>query len=122
MISPIFKNEEVNQLFALRSRTTNCKDNFKQKYKNDDLLCGLCHQEKEDQPHLLKCDVLSRKLQTTQVSRNNAEYDDIFSEDINKQKEISTIYLQLFKLKSDIEANNSQPAYSILHSSSGKLR
>ena len=105
MISPIFKNEEVNQLFALRSRTTNCKENFKQKYKNDDLLCGLCHQENEDQPHLLRCDVLSRKLETTQVSRNHIEYNHIFSEDINKQKEISSIYLQLFKLKSDIEVH-----------------
>ena len=36
MVSPIFLNEEVNQLHALRSRTTNCKMNFKNKYRNDD--------------------------------------------------------------------------------------
>ena len=136
MISPIFSNEEVYQLFALRSRTTNCKENFKQKYKNDDLLCGLCQKEKEDQPHLLRCEVLRRKFKSKQVSRNNVEYDHIFSEDIHKQKEISSMYIQLLKLKTEIEAQQiCQPApsttdmvlmtsddlpHSIVHSSSGK--
>merc|ERR1712240_493595 len=29
LLSPIFSNEDINQLYALRSGTTNCKANFK---------------------------------------------------------------------------------------------
>ena len=39
MISPLFTDEEVNLLYAIRSRALNCKMNFKNRYRNDDLLC-----------------------------------------------------------------------------------
>ena len=93
MTSPIFRNEEVNQLFALRSRTTNCKENFKQKYRNDDLLCGLCYKEKEDQPHLLRCDVLRKKFISKQISRKMMNII-IYSQKIytNKKKYHQCIY------------------------------
>ena len=113
MVSPIFTNEEVNQLFALRSRTTNCKENFKNKYKEDDLLCSLCQKEKEDQPHLLRCETLRRHLESTELANNYVEYDHIYSQDINKQKEISSLYLKLFKIKNDIE-EFCQPAPSTI--------
>ena len=58
LLSPIFSNEDVNMLYALRSGTTNCKVNFKNKYVNSDLLCDLCRKENQDQQHLLKCEVL----------------------------------------------------------------
>ena len=87
MVSPLFTNEEVIQLFALRSRTTNCKENFKNKYKEDDLLCNLCQKEKQDQPHLLRCEEIRRQLKSTELANNNVEYK--FIQDINKQKEIS---------------------------------
>ena len=111
-------------------------EDLKQKYKNDNLLCGLCQKEKEDQPHLLRCEVLRRKFKSKQISRHNVEYNHIFSEDIHKQKEISSMYIQLLKLKTEIEAQQiCQPApsttdmvlmmsddlpHSIVHSSSGK--
>ena len=113
MVSPIFTNEEVKQLFVLRSRTTNCKENFKNKYKEDDLLCSLCQKEKEDQPHLLRCETLRRHLESTELANNYVEYDHIYSQDINKQKEISSLYLKLFKIKNDIE-EFCQPAPSTI--------
>jgi hypothetical protein len=42
MVSPLFDNDEVNTLHALRSRMVECKANFKQKFLNDNLLCQLC--------------------------------------------------------------------------------
>ena len=49
MLSSIFRNEEVNQLHALRARTTNCKMNLKNIYIQDKLLCDLCFTENRDQ-------------------------------------------------------------------------
>ena len=63
MIIPIFLNEEVNQLHALRSKTSNCKMNFKNRYGKDDLLCNLCFIENQDQQNMLRCNILHRKLQ-----------------------------------------------------------
>ena len=55
ILSPLFSNEEVNLLYALRSRGTDCKANFKNKYLHSNLLCPLCQGEIEDQQHLVKC-------------------------------------------------------------------
>ena len=38
MVSPLFLNEYVNQLHALRSRSTDCKNDYKQKCINSNLL------------------------------------------------------------------------------------
>ena len=71
MISPLFLNEEVNQLHALRSKTSNCKMNFKNRYGKDDLLCNLCYIENQDQQHMLRCNVLQKKLKSSQIVYRN---------------------------------------------------
>ena len=135
LLSPIFSNEDVNQLYALRSGTTNCKVNFKNKYINGDLLCDLCGKENQDQQHLLKCEVLLRKLKSKQMLNNCPEYENIYSRDVIKQKEITLLYRDLFKIKSEMETEDSQRApstvgmvlvnddnlpFSIVHQSPGK--
>jgi hypothetical protein len=62
MVSPIFSNKEVNLLHALRSRSTECKTNPKQKYIHTNLLCTLCETEADDQPHLMRCTEPFNKL------------------------------------------------------------
>ena len=49
MLSHVFSNEEVDILHALRSRSIDCKNNFKHKYTNGDLACLLCKQACDDQ-------------------------------------------------------------------------
>ena len=113
MVSPLFSNTEVNLLHALRSRSTECKANQKQKYVHTNLLCTLCEQEVDDQPHLMRCTELVNKLRTEELATGKIMYDDIFSSDVNKQKEITSLYLKLFKIRSRIlEDNNSQEAPS----------
>ena len=85
MLSTIFNNEEVSMLHALRSKTTNCKANFKFKYRNEDLLCNLCHTANQDQQHLLTCEVLQRQFKTKQQANNKVDHENIFSEDVQKQ-------------------------------------
>ena len=115
MTSPLFSNEEVNLLHALRSRSTECKENFKQKYTNSNLLCNLCKVENEDQAHLMRCRVIQDNFDTEEIANRKIKYDDIFSENIVKQKEITSLFIILFKIRNEIQENQtSQPAPSNL--------
>ena len=111
MTSPIFSNLEVNTLHALRSRSTECKENYKQKYVYSNLLCPLCGDENETQQHILKCRVLLANLKTTNIIKEKPVYEDIFSPDVQKQKVITVIYIELFELRKNLQENqNSQLA------------
>ena len=69
MQSPIFSNEEVNLMHAVRSRSTGCKANVKQKYIHTNTLCMLCGDESEDEQHLLKCKVIQTNLKLTKYPK-----------------------------------------------------
>ena len=100
-------------MHALRSRSTECRVNFKQKYLHSDLYCQLCKQEDEDQQHLLKCSVIVNSLNTAEVVEENIEYCDIFSNDVRKQKAVTELFQCVFKLRDKIQENmNSQQAPS----------
>ena len=100
LTSPLFSNDEVNLLHRLRSRMTECKANFKQKYVNN-LKCRLCNLEAEDQQHLLHCVELSKLFQTQSVTMGKVKYEDIFSPNI-EQKVATALFKNLFKLREDI--------------------
>ena len=63
--------EEKQLLFQLRTRSYDCKANYKNLYKNQ-LACSICGEE-DNQPHLLSC------IRTTQgLDLKNVQYSDIF--------------------------------------------
>ena len=106
MTSLIFSNQEVNTLYEIQ-------ENFKQKYVNTNLLCPLCKDENESQQHILKCRVLLSKFETTNVTKENVTYEDLFSPDVHKQKVITMMFIELFELRKKLQENrNSQPAPS----------
>ena len=108
MLSSIFTNDEVNLLHSLRSRSTNCKINFRGLY-GDDLSCPLCDDgSQDDQPHLLKCQRLRQLMKSDDVARSNVKYNDIFGS-IYKQKEVTVIFCKLFDIRKkliDEQASN----------------
>ena len=108
MTSPIFSNEEVNLLQALRSRSTECKENFRQKYINTNLLCSLCQTENENQQHILTCTVLIEKFRSENLSIDQVEYENLFSNNVNKQKEVTQLFMELFKIRETLLEDNSQ--------------
>ena len=112
MTNPIFSNEEVNVLYALRSRGIECKSNFKQKYLNSDLLCPLCLLENEDQKHILTCSVIQNEFENENISNSETKYENIFSNDVRKQKEITSLYTDLLKIRERLIKENSQEAPS----------
>ena len=96
MTSPLFTNQEVNLLHALRSRSINVKDNYKQKYQVN-LLCSLCKKERDDQAHVINCEVLKRLIRTREVVMETCVYDDIFADHI-KQKQITHLFYKFLEI------------------------
>ena len=67
---------------------TNCR----YKFKNDELLCQICGQREDNQPHLLQCKILSKYFESC---------------DPRRQKLITTIFSKLLKLRKILTTNPS---------------
>ena len=100
MTSPIYINDEVNLLHALRSRSINVKHNFSSKYRND-MSCPLCSTGRDDQQHILDCSVLKNKLVSKEAANNKVVYEDIF-EDYLRQKEVTHLFAKLLKIRNSL--------------------
>ena len=98
MTSPVFNDQEVSLLYAIRARALECKSIYKNKYKNDDLLYSICSLEEDDQPHIMQCKVLNSKIASNDVVREKIEYNNIFSVCI-----ISVTHLKCPDLRQEIE-------------------
>ena len=86
-----FSRSEVELLFALRTRMTDLKGNFSNKY-GDDIACRICKVHIERQEHLLKCEVLKSKVENPK----DVVYEDIFGH-VDKQLEAVRMYKKLFR-------------------------
>ena len=104
LTSPIFYDEEVELLHALRSRYTNVKANFSSKFKND-MRCPLCLADRDDQQHILSCSALKRKLESQETVQHKNMYEDIFA-DHRKQKEITYLFSRLLKIRNSLLDQN----------------
>ena len=110
MMSVLFNNDEVNTLHALRSRSIDCKFNFKQKYLNQSILCPLCEKHIDDQKQMLNCEEISKRLQLNEVVDGSVLYEDIF-EDVAKQKVITSLFTKIIEIrKTLLNENLSTPA------------
>ena len=72
-------------------------------------MCSLCKIEDEDQQHILTCKVLTQNIKSNEVTKEKIKYEDIFSSDIQKQKVITVLYQELFRIREHL---NSQLAPS----------
>ena len=113
MTSAIFTNEDVQLLHALRSRSTECKANYKQKYIHSNIKCDLCKNEDETQQHILECKEIREAYKSDDVAKDKVNYENLFCKDVNKQKEITTLFKHLFNERERlIQKQNSQQAPS----------
>ena len=70
--------DEMKLLFKLRTRMFDCKENFKNKYKNDSFLyCQLCLIASDNQNHLLNCFVLKNSIPELKNNKN-IKYNHLF--------------------------------------------
>ena len=110
MKSQLFTNEEVNLLFAIRSRMIDSKSNFKSKYIKDDLTCRICHKAEENQFHLLHCKVLNDVLKSNDIISEQVKYEDIYSEH-KKQKLVTSIFAKLLNIRKQMLENRENTTY-----------
>ena len=90
--------QEAKYLFTLRSRMLDIKCNYRG--KSSDILCPSCKQEDDTQQHLLVCSSLNID---GVVAGSLPDYNDLFSENLSKQVQLSSIlkafYHERIKLK-----------------------
>ena len=99
-------NDEVKLLFALRSRTVRgVKRNFKGVYK-ENLDCPLMCWGSNDAPitdtqeHMLVCSKLNKN--SREICSNTVTYNNIFSSDVLKQKEMVKIFEKLIDKRNNL--------------------
>ena len=73
-----FTPDLANLLFKFRTRGFLVKNNFRNNYRNTNILCPLCEMENDTQEHLFECKVLNH------VATEGCSYKDIFSNDNEK--------------------------------------
>ena len=67
-------------MFCFRTRCYGVRNNFRNQYKDQSLICTLCEDDIDEQSHIFKCTTIRRFL--TNIDEN--QYEDLFSEDIDK--------------------------------------
>ena len=89
---------QAKQVFLLRCRMLETKDNYTNKFSDD--WCPLCDNgvTKDSQEHLASCPSISSQ----QMVKTNLKYEDLFSTDVQKQLEVSTIIFENFKRRKEI--------------------
>ena len=81
-------------------------------YTDNNLQCPLCKNHKDDQEHILNCNVIRNEICSKKLMNTRIRYDDIYSDDIVKQKEVTDLFSTCIrvreKLITDIDLSNIQ--------------
>ena len=98
LVSPIFNNESRNLLFRLRTRTVSgVRNDFRGLYP--DTSCPLGCGDTDTLQNILTCKPIISQHTRSQISRGSICYEDIFSEDLLKQKQVTELYRQLLQIR-----------------------
>ena len=117
LCNPMFNNESRNLLFRLRTRTVNgIRSDFKGMYS--DTRCPVGCGKDDTIPHLLSCTVLGRHKKSTNISLCNMKYEDIFSEDVHKQKSITEMFRQILEIRNELLSQPVAVTTGPMHNSS----
>ena len=101
MKSPLFNDEEVNTLHALRCRAVNVKANLKNKYGGD----LLCLKNEDNQIHILECPELTKRLKNSEIYNNKCTYQDLFANH-KLQKPITHLFVMLINIRNNLLDKN----------------
>ena len=99
-------DEDVYILSALRSRCVECRENFKNRYSEDDRQCQLCKRSPDSQRHMLECEVINQHIKSKMIEDDKANYDDIFAE-VRKQKRVTVLFKNILEIRKKLESDPS---------------
>ena len=99
--SPLFNNDSRNLLLALRTRTVRgIRSDFGGLYP--DKKCPLGCGDTDTLKNILLCQVLKQYHKSQDVINSDIRYEDIFSCDITKQKQVTEVYKQVLEIREKI--------------------
>ena len=99
--SPLFNCESRKLLLALRTRTVNgIKNDFRGMYP--DVTCPLQCGEDDTLQHILECVILKSHHTNNMLSYGDMKYQDVFSADVVKQKQVTELYRQLLDVRTNL--------------------
>ena len=100
-----FSKDERELLFKLRSKTIWVKDNFRNAYLDNDMLCDLCKLFPCTQAHPLQCP----QLMTTMIVDKKLNINDNFIYgDVDQQLVYVKIYKQYWELREQLLSEQSE--------------
>ena len=96
--SPLFNSDSLCTLFSLRTRTVRgIKNDFRGMYA--DVLCPLGCDKTDTIPHILECISLQQNMNSQDIVNSTVKYEDIFSPEVIKQKQVTELYIQLLEIR-----------------------
>ena len=99
--SPLFSRNSRWLLLALRTRTVRgIRSDFPGIYK--DTMCPLGCGEKDTIQNILTCRVLKENYKSNEVSISEVQYENIFSQDIYKQKQVTELFERLLEVRNSL--------------------
>ena len=96
--NPKFTPDLTNLLFKFRTRTYLVKNNFRNNYRNTNILCPLCDKHNDDQEHLLLCETILQH----HGEKISSQIEDIFSEDEDTLYNITKTLSAVVKIRQDL--------------------
>ena len=89
--------EEAQEIFKLRTRTSDVKINFKGKYETFE--CDACNIQEETQKHVIQeCKILNEERE-----KNFPEYEEIFTGNVRLKRQIAKRFLKNKILRQKLE-------------------
>ena len=95
----------TNLIFKFRTRMFHVRNNFRNNYNKNDLLCPLCKMEEDTQEHLFKCEFIKSKYN----NKNNdnvyeqVKYDDIFASETSTLLNVGIFLKKIVQIRKDLE-------------------
>ena len=99
VLSEEFKDEQICELFALRSRMIQVKRNFIGKYRQD-LLCSLGCSVEETQDHLLDCKLLIEKMEDITILAD-VDHSDLFGT-VQEQLAVTKCFSEILHIRENL--------------------
>ena len=112
--SPLFNTESRTLLLAMRTRTVNgIRCDFPGLYQ--DRQCPLYCGEDDTLDHIITCSVLRTHHTSNSLASDTVRFEDVFSTDIHKQKEITELYRQLLEQRAQLLSSQPVATTGPLH-------
>ena len=96
------KKEHCEQIFKIRSRVTQAKVNFKNKYETYE--CEACEIAEETQEHILQCEKILNNHKESEPNEN-IEYEKVMNGNVKEQLTIAKLFMKNMEIIEKIRKN-----------------